>query len=110
MVSTLKILSVRQTYAPLNGKATIRKLDGKYLGIELGDFVTVRHVASAEPGAVVLAHEDVSVTSIAVADLKTLAAAHGRDTVQGSEGAVLSASEKFYGKDNLGGNFVALYF
>ena len=110
VTATKKMLSVREDFRPLGGTTTIRKFDGKYLNSEVGDLWTVRHVISPDVGSEVLALEDVRVRAITIADLKTLAAAYGFETVQWGDQGVLNAAEKFYGKDNLGGNFIALSF
>jgi len=108
-INNLGMLSIRDEYRSLVGMVTIRKLDGKYIGMEVGDHVMVNHGKDPKD-TVAIAREWLRVRAMAVADLDTLARAHGYNTVQGNPSLVKEAAEKFYGKDNLDGDFIAIYF
>ncbi len=75
------MLSVSNHYNPIAGCGvnTIRLFDGKYLGVTIGDTVTMRHVRSADnPSGTTIAVEHLAVSSMVVASLYQIIRYHGR--------------------------------
>jgi len=80
-MQNLQMLSVTKGYnKPLagSGKNTIRKYDGKYQTLSVGDNVIVFHTEDPQTHGPALATEFLKVSSMVIAPLSALVKAHGK--------------------------------
>ena len=79
-MQAVQLITVCAGYQPLagTGKNTIRKYDGKYFGLQVGDNVVMHYTDDPQTTGASNATELLQVSSIAIAPLDVLLKAHAR--------------------------------
>ena len=112
MAIKLQMLCVADKINPVRGKNTIRKLDGKYQNLEVGDPVVLLHTKDAS-GKEPMATEMATVSSLFIGSLEAVVehnhiGNHSRLAQETMKGFAERIA-KFYGGD-ASGPFIAIYF
>ena len=117
-MQAVHLITVCNNYLPLagTGKNTIRKFDGKYQGLQVGDHVVMYYTHDPQTTGPAQATELLKVSAIAIADLPTLLRYHTKQNHGGKNMAALEqhifscyplAKDEIRNLDDL---YIAIYF